>query len=128
MASIIVISGPNKGNYYPLGQRTNVIGRDEAVPIQILDSKVSRKHLQIRYDKEKMEYLAIDMKSKHGTFINDVKIDEEIILADNDYIGIGLTNLLFTLEDFSDKENALLHFKKVGERRRRTITDNNREQ
>jgi len=29
MASIIVMSGKNKGDYYPLGRRTTVIGRAE---------------------------------------------------------------------------------------------------
>ena len=53
MASIIVVTGSNKGDYYPLGHRTTVIGRDEALPIQILDPKVSRKHMQIRYDADK---------------------------------------------------------------------------
>ena len=66
------------------------------------------------------------MNSKHGTLVNDVKINEETVLVDNDHIDIGLTNLLFTLEDFDDRENALLHYKKVGERRRPTIsTDTN---
>ena len=40
MASIIVVSGTQKGDYYPLGQRTNVIGRDEALPIQILEHRL----------------------------------------------------------------------------------------
>ena len=136
MASIIVVSGDNKGDYYPLGQRTNVIGRDEAVPIQIVDRKVSRKHLQIRFDEGENKYFAIDMNSKHGVFINGTKIEEETALADNDYIGIGETTLLFTLKDFTDRENALSHFKKVGERKYptisviddETITDTDREQ
>ncbi len=122
MASIMVISGSSKGDYYPLGQRTNVIGRDEALPIQILDPKVSRKHMQIHYDKDKDQYWAIDMKSKHGVFINDRRISEETVLADNDCITIGQTDILFTLEDFTDRDNALSHFKKVGERRHPTVT------
>ncbi len=122
MASIIVISGSNKGDYYPLGQRTNVIGRDEALPIQILDPKVSRKHMQIRYDKDKDQYCAIDMKSKHGVFINDRRVSEETVLEDDDCIIIGQTSMLFTLEDFTDRDNALSHFKKVGERRHPTLT------
>ena len=134
MASIIVVSGTSKGDYYPLGHRTNVIGRDEALPIQILDRKISRKHLRIRYDTVEKQYSAIDMESKHGVFINGEKINKEIILNDNDYIGIGESLLLFTLKDFEDRENALLHFKKVGERQHPTITvidqktssDNNR--
>lgn len=121
MASVIVTSGANKGDYYPLGQRTSVIGRDEAVPIQIIDRKVSRKHMKIRFEEGK--YYAVDMESKHGVFVNGIKIKNEMVLADNDYILIGKTILLFTLKDFDDRENALHHFKKVGERRRPTITD-----
>lgn len=120
MASIIVTSGTNKGDYYPLGRRTNVIGRDEAVPIQIIDQKVSRKHMQICFDNG--QYSAIDMKSKHGVFINGTRINDEGILDDNDYILIGETTLLFTLKDFDNRDSALSHFKKVGERQRPTIT------
>ena len=123
MASIIVTSGTNAGDYYPLGHRTNVIGRDEAVPIQILDEHVSRKHMQIRFDKDKGCYYALDMKSKHGVFINGRKISSEVILADDDQILIGETNLLFTDKDFPDRESALAHFKKVGERKRTTQID-----
>ena len=120
MASIIVATGPQKGDYYPLGHRTNVIGRDEAVPIQILDEHVSRKHMQIRFDKDNGQYYALDMKSKPGVFINGNKIVNETALADGDQIGIGQTTLLFTLKDFEDRESALSHLKKVGERIRPT--------
>ena len=120
MASIIVATGPQKGDYYPLGHRTNVIGRDEAVPIQIIDEHVSRKHMQIRFDKDNGQYYALDMKSKLGVFINGNKIANETALADGDQIGIGQTTLLFTLKDFEDRESALSHFKKVGERIRPT--------
>jgi len=120
MASIIVTSGDRKGDYYPLGRRTNVIGRVEALPIQILDDMVSRKHLQIRYDKDKNRYYALDMKSKHGVFINNRRIAEETALTDGDEILIGQTTLLFTEKDFDDRESALSHYKKVGERARPT--------
>lgn len=123
MASIIIMSGSKKGDYYPLGQRTNVIGRDEALLIQILDEHVSRKHVQIHFDKDKGQYLALDMKSKHGVFINGDKINNETILADGDQIYIGQTDLLFTEKDFADRESALSHFKKVGERFRPTMID-----
>ena len=120
MASIIILTGTQKGDYYPLGQRTNVIGRDEALPIQILDEQVSRKHLQIYFKKDRGQYYALDMKSKHGVFINGRKINEETVLVDSDQILIGQTALLFTDKDFSDRESALSHFKKVGERIRPT--------
>jgi hypothetical protein len=41
MASVIVTSGKQKGEYLPLGQRTSVIGRDEALSWQALDALVS---------------------------------------------------------------------------------------
>ncbi|HIJ53713.1 MAG TPA: FHA domain-containing protein [Planctomycetes bacterium] len=123
MASIIVMSGTQKGNYYPLGHRTNVVGRDEGLLIQILDEHVSRKHMQIRFDKDKGQYYALDMKSKHGVFINGSKIDNQMALADCDQIHIGQTDLLFIEKDFTDPESALSHFKKVGERMRPTIVD-----
>lgn len=123
MASIIVVSGVNRGDYYPLGRRTNVIGRDEALPIQVLDDHVSRKHLQVRYDKSDDNYHALDMNSRHGVFINNRKIEEEAVLTDGDQIRIGDSTLLFSTQDFSDRESALAHFKKVGERIRPTIPD-----
>jgi len=123
MASIIVATGEHAGDYYPLGTRTNVIGRDEAVPIQILDEYVSRKHMQIHFEKDSGSYFAIDMKSKHGVAVNGRKINDETILADGDQIGIGQTTLLFTTEDFPDRESALSHFKKVNERIRPTVID-----
>jgi pSer/pThr/pTyr-binding forkhead associated (FHA) protein len=123
MASLIVLDGPQKDDYYPLGRRTNVIGRDEALMIQILDERVSRKHLQISYDKDKNEYRVIDMSSKHGVLINNNKITGETRLADGDCITIGATSLWFTVNDFPDKESALSHYKKVGEKSRPTYID-----
>jgi pSer/pThr/pTyr-binding forkhead associated (FHA) protein len=120
MASLIVSNGPQKDNYYPLGYRTNVIGRNESLMIQILDERISRKHMQITYDEEKDEYHAIDMRSKHGVYINGNKIKDETRLVDGDFITIGTTTLWFTVKDFPDRESALLHYKKVGERSRPT--------
>src|SRR5687768_2719817 len=123
MASIIVTSGSAVGNFYPLGHRTNVIGRDEAVPIQIIDEHVSRKHLQIRYDKERDQYLALDMKSRHGVFINGNRIQNEVPLMDNDKIDVGNVTLLFTTTDITDRASALAYYKKVGERVKGTLLE-----
>jgi len=120
MASLIVTSGKQEGDYYPLGRRTNVIGRDEALPIQILDNMVSRKHLQVRFDPATGKYHAFDMKSRNGVYVNSQKVEAERALEDGDVILIGLTSLLFTEKDFKDKDSALLHYKKVGERIRVT--------
>jgi pSer/pThr/pTyr-binding forkhead associated (FHA) protein len=120
MASLIVTNGKQEGNYYPLGRRTNVIGRDEALPIQILDNMVSRKHLQIRFDQAVNRYFAYDMKSRNGVYVNNRRIEDEVALQDGDMIMVGLTSILFADKDFKDKDSALLHYKKAGERMRVT--------
>lgn len=121
MASLIIASGKREGDYYPLGRRTNVIGRDEGLLIQVLDNMVSRKHLQIRFDEATGRYYAFDMKSRNGVYVNNQKIEGETVLTDGDVILVGLTSLLFAKKDFKDKDSALLHYKKVGERMRVTV-------
>ena len=121
MASLFVVKSQTEVEYYPLGMRTNVIGRDEAVPIQVLDDQISRKHLQIYYDKEKKLFFAADMKSKNGVLVNGQKIEQETHLNDGDEIKIGNTTLTFMKEDFPDKQSALSKFKKTGERRKSTL-------
>jgi pSer/pThr/pTyr-binding forkhead associated (FHA) protein len=116
MASLIVTTGKQEGHFYPLGRRTNVIGRDEALSIQILDTMISRKHMQIRYDQASGRYYALDMKSSNGIYINNRKVEGEVVLSDDDVIGIGVTSLLFTDKDFDSQDSALRHYKKVGER------------
>ena len=120
MASLIVTNGKREGDYYPLGHRTNVVGRDEAVPIQILDNMVSRKHLQIRFDAQTKRYFALDMKSRNGVYVNNRRIEDQTPLKDGDVILVGMTSLLFTDKDFQDRESALQHYKKAGERMRMT--------
>ena len=121
MASILVVSGPNEGDYYPLGHRTMVVGRDEGCPIQITDDRASRKHFQVRFDEPTGKYHGLDMKSANGTWINGRKVESDTVLEDNDEIVVGASKLVFTLKDFPDRESALHHWKERGQRGRPTI-------
>ncbi len=85
-----------------------------------MDDLISRKNLRIYFDESKNKYYAEDMKSKHGVFINGRRITNQTVLSENDEILIGNTTLLFTDKDFNDRESALSHYKKVGERVRET--------
>jgi pSer/pThr/pTyr-binding forkhead associated (FHA) protein len=76
VASIILISGTRRGDFYRLGQRINIIGRDEALPIQIIDDCVSRKHMSICFDKRNWSYSAVDINSKNGVAVYGVMIGE----------------------------------------------------
>jgi pSer/pThr/pTyr-binding forkhead associated (FHA) protein len=121
MASIIVVSGSQKGEFLPLGKRANVIGRAENLTLQILDNLVSRKHIRIRYGDTTNKYYAEDLKCKHGVLINNRQITCETILSEGDEIVIGDTRWLFTDKDFDNRESALSHYKKVGEKKRTTL-------
>ncbi len=123
MPSIIHRSSDEQANYLPLGKRTTVIGRSESLPMQVLDNKVSRKHLRIRYDESTGRYWAGDMESRHGVFINGRQITEETELNEGDTVRIGTSELLFTEKDFDDAQSALHFYKKTGERDRPTFID-----
>lgn len=123
MAALIVSSGLNEGGYYPLGKRTTVIGRQETCPVQIVDDRISRKHLQIRHDPATDCFFALDMNSNNGSYINGHRITLETALADFDQITLGDTTLCFISADFPDQASALAHFKKHGQRAKPTVSD-----
>lgn len=121
MASIVIVSGPNEGDFYPLGTRTMVVGRDEGCPIQVVDELVSRKHVQIRWDDGDRSYHALDMRSANGVFINGRQIATDTTLEDGDIIAIGNSKLMFTNADFTDRESALNAYKQRGQRGKSTL-------
>ena len=65
------------------------------------------------------------MKSRHGTLINMRRITEKMALTEGDCIQIGGTRIIFTEKDFDTKENALMHYKQIGERAKTTRMDSN---
>lgn len=121
MASIFIVQGLSTPQYYPLGVRTTVIGRDESLLVQVVDEHVSRKHLQIHYNKDDKQYYAVDMKSKNGVLLNGAQMDQDTPLVNGDVLKIGETQIFFLTEDFADRKSALDKFKKVGERKKTTL-------
>ncbi len=123
MSSITIVAGPSTGDYYPLAKRTLIVGRDEAIPVQLKDELVSRKHIQIRFVEQDgaASYVLLDMNSANGTLVNGRRISEELTLQDNDVIEIGKSKLMFSTADFPDRESALNHYKARGERGKSTL-------
>lgn len=121
MPCISVVVGPNEGDYYPLGSRTLVIGRDEGCPVQITDDRVSRRHVQLRF--EDGAYIATDMKSANGLFINGRRIEGECPLEDGDVLEVGRSKIAFWAEDLGDRESAINKWRERGERGRATIEE-----
>ena len=110
MASIIVVSGKSRGNYLPLRKEPSIIGRDEDCTMQVLDDLASRRHLEIRFNETDDTYTVVDLDSVNGVLVNGLQIEEPRSLNDNDTIVLGDSKLLFTTEDFLDREAALNFF------------------
>jgi pSer/pThr/pTyr-binding forkhead associated (FHA) protein len=120
MASIIVVSGPNEGDYYPLAGEKVVIGRDEECEIQIVDDLVSREHVSITCAGDD-RYQASDLNSSNGSLINGSRITTDVPLADGDRIDIGSSRLMFSLREFPDRKSAWDYYKLAGEEGRSTL-------
>jgi len=121
MASLFVVSGKARGNYFLLENGTVVVGRDEHADIQIVDEMVSRRHMEVDYDGEKLACRVEDLQSANGVFVNGRRVSEETELADGDTIRIGETTLLYTVKTVSDLETAMAFIKKRGEHGKSTL-------
>ena len=67
-----------------------LIGRSDEADVFIADHWVSRRHCQLMYVAG--ELLVVDLASRHGTYLNEQKVDEAF-LRDGDELNIGLTSL-----------------------------------
>ena len=120
MAFLLVGSGPNEGDFHPLGETSASIGRNEDCTVQILDAEVSRLHMHVRHEHDR-SYVAVDEKSANGVFINDKRINEEVPLVNGDIIRIGNSELIFSEQDFIDRDTALEHYRRRTEHDRGTV-------
>ena len=114
MALIIFVTGPNNGDYSPLGGTPIIIGRDDECDLQIVDPVVSRKHLEVVFDSDSNSARAVNLGSTNGTRLNDREIETEAALNDGDVIQIGDTLLLYVVKDVPDIEEAVNNYRRRG--------------
>jgi pSer/pThr/pTyr-binding forkhead associated (FHA) protein len=72
------------------------IGRGAASDLVLLDSLMSRRHLQIR--QEDGRAVLHDLASTNGTFVNDARVTGSRVLRSGDVIRVGQTRLVFESE------------------------------
>jgi signal transduction histidine kinase len=68
------------------------LGRDNSNPIRLHDTEVSRRHAELRLERE--GYRIVDLGSQNGTFVNGQPIDQ-IPLQSGDQVQLGQTVMLF---------------------------------
>jgi two-component system, cell cycle response regulator len=91
-ACLVVIYGDDLGRRIPLGGEPCVIGRSSKCDVEIDQESVSRNHA--RLSRGPGGYLARDLGSTNGTYVNDEQIDE-VMLRDGDQIKVGRTIFKF---------------------------------
>ena len=92
---LVTYSLSTNGDFFPLYEGKNVIGRSASCSVHIKgDSAISEKHFSILYRAADRKFKFKDEQSSNGTFINGELIDEGE-LKNLNYINIGSTRLLF---------------------------------
>lgn len=105
MATLVVTEGPASGQQFALEKHLLVlIGRDNQCTFQIFDTKISRRHCQLRYDKGEDRHYAIDFESSNGVSVNGKKIAAPQPLEDGDVIRIGGTLMVYSVQDSPDAQ------------------------
>ena len=92
MSLLIIERGSGAGRRLPLTQFPVTIGRDETNSITLDDDEVSRFHLRIK--KRGRLFVAEDLESRNGTFINGDRILNSIV-QNGDKILVGSTEFQF---------------------------------
>lgn len=92
MSLLIIERGPGAGRRLPLTTFPVTIGRDETNMVVVADDEVSRFHLRIK--KRGRLFIAEDLESRNGTFINGDRILNSIV-QNGDKILVGSTEFQF---------------------------------
>jgi hypothetical protein len=92
LITLRVLDGADRGRIYDEVPTPVTIGREEGNTIQLNDERVSRFHLKIQEDREKV--VLTDLESTNGTKVNGEDIQLRI-LRFGDMISLGRSVLLF---------------------------------
>ena len=69
------------------------IGRDPSCDFSLDDTTISLRHCKLSFHHK--QWWAEDLGSTNGTLLNQVPIENPVILADGDEIGVGRVTILF---------------------------------
>lgn len=124
MASLLVTEGPANGQTFALEQhRLVMVGRDAQCTFQIVDTQMSRRHLQIRFDADQERHYAIDFGSSNGVQLNDNRLSEETALSDGDMMRLGETTLVYSVDDSPNAQRVWEMLRRHGQGSLETSAD-----
>jgi len=96
MLSLVVVRGPDRGRAFPLPEREpQLVGRSTEA-LDLSDPAVSRRHAELTPDAG--AWTLRDLGSRHGTFVNGVRISGPVGVRVGDRIRCGDTEMLVLME------------------------------
>lgn len=96
VAKLVFTEGPRAGEEIPIESYEVTFGRSKRADIFLDDEKLSRIHCKIA--RVGMGYRLIDMESRHGTYVNGMRILEHP-LTSFDQLEIGTSKIKFLIYD-----------------------------
>ncbi|MFH1301203.1 MAG: FHA domain-containing protein [Planctomycetota bacterium] len=87
MPKFIIKTGKYQGKTLKLPERNITIGRELECDIRVADSDVSRKHCELLIRDGEM--FVVDLNSRNGTCVNDIRIKAETPLQPGDQLRVG---------------------------------------
>jgi pSer/pThr/pTyr-binding forkhead associated (FHA) protein len=104
MSILVIRDGYNAGATFRLGRRNLTIGRDPGNLIQLIDDKVSRRHVMLAWSAE--GYLATDLQSHNGVYINRQRIKSQLF-GPKDKLLVGSTTMELVPEQEIARDETL---------------------
>jgi hypothetical protein len=92
-ASLVVRNGPQAGTALSLASAVTRLGRHPDSEISLDDITVSRRHAEIR--RTDHGYEVSDAGSLNGTYVNQERIDDPVVLRQGDEVQVGKFRLVF---------------------------------
>jgi pilus assembly protein CpaF len=84
---LVMRAGPNPGKAFTLSKGEIVIGRDVNSDVVVNTAEVSRRHARLLFDAG--VYIAEDLGSTNGTFVNGQRLNSPMPLRSGDVIMLG---------------------------------------
>ena len=97
-ARLYVPAGPDKGKSTSVGGRAVLVGADPSCELQLVDRTVSRKHAEVRRERDLV--IVKDLGSTNGTFYHEARVKEVSVPLGGE-ISFGKTRVKIVPEEMS---------------------------
>ena len=82
-----VMQGTTAGRDIEIPSPKCLIGRERGCDLKVNSETISRRHCLIITTKK--EVVVRDLKSRNGTFVNDIQVVDEVVAANGDVLRVG---------------------------------------